>query len=169
MKRTVILAVAVCLVPSLGPVTADAHSRGKRCHSVDADFKSQVTTEGCASPLGLCASGTIKHDSLLRGSMFVSINDMAQSAGMPGSEPPNVLSVSGERTLTPGRGGSLVAHVVGTAIVDESFNIQVFDELNLITGGTGRYEEAEGTLHVFGWATEPLGTFAGEISGTICY
>ena len=178
MKRFKILVVAVCLLSATGPNGALAGSkptsRGHdpkltpRCHDVDADFKSELTTEGCSSAIGLCASGTIKHDHLLRGSMFVTLNDSAPSAGMPASEAPTVLSVSGERLLTPRRGGTLSAHVIGIGILDPATGaILMFDELNLITGGTGRFAGATGTLQVFGQATGPT-TFAGQIHGTIC-
>jgi len=95
--------------------------------------------------------------------MFVTIGDLAPSAGMPASEPASMLSVSGERSLTPNRGGTLSAHE--TAIFDT--NLGYFDALNVITGGTGRFAGATGALHLFGRATGPT-TFAGEIRGTIC-
>jgi hypothetical protein len=44
---------------------------------------------------------------------------------------------------------------------------QVFDEMNVITGGTVRFTGAAGRLHVFGRAIGPS-TFAGEKRGTIC-
>ena len=88
MKRLTILAVAMCLIAALGPTTAGAvASRTGRCHDVDADFTSELAPENCTSPLGLCAAGAIKHDTLLKGSMFVTIADGAPSAGMPASEP----------------------------------------------------------------------------------
>jgi hypothetical protein len=168
MKRLAILAVAACLISATGPSTADAVTKsGARCHDVDADFTSELTTEGCTSPLGLCASGYIKHDALLKGPMFVSINDGAASAGMPRSEPESVLSVSGERRLMPFRGGTLSLHVVGIAIFGTNTNLELFDELNIVTGGTGRFAGATGTLHVAGRATSAT-TFAGEMSGTVC-
>ena len=164
MKKLLIVAVAACLLSAGGPNPAAAVPEApSRCHDVDADFTSEVAAEGCASPFGLCASGTIMHDRLLRGPMFVTITDMAPSAGMPSSEPASTLSISGERSLTPLRGGTLTAHVVG---VFDTAQV-IFTELNVITGGTGRFAGATGTLNVFGRGTSPT-TFAGEISGTIC-
>ncbi len=164
MKRLTILAIVACVVSALGPNTAAARSKSTaRCHDVDADFTSELATEDCASPLGLCALGTIKHDALLRGSMFVTITDGAPSAGMPASEPTSMLAVSGTRSLTPHRGGTLTAHVTG---VFDTAQV-IFSELNVITGGTGRFARATGTLNVFGRATSAT-TFAGEIRGTIC-
>lgn len=175
MSRSRAFVVFVCLVSAIGASSVGATSKPPAvpktppvCHDVDADFTSELATEGCASPLGLCASGTIKHDELLRGPMSLVINDGAPSAGMPQSEPPSVLSVSGERTLTPRRGGTLSAHVIGTGILDPATgSIRMFDEINLIAGGTGRFAGATGTLQVFGQATSPT-TFAGEIRGTVC-
>jgi hypothetical protein len=160
------MVAAACLI-----ATASSHSApvlahaSKRCHDIDADFTSQLTAEGCTSPLGLCASGSIKHDALIKGPMFVTINDAAPNAGMPASEPASVLSVSGERTLTPLRGGTLTLHVVGIGIFGAS--LEMYDELNLITGGTGRFAGATGTLHVAGRATS-ASTFEGEMTGKVC-
>jgi hypothetical protein len=168
MKRKSVFAIVVCLMSTAGyhPAVATT-ARAPRCHDIDADFTSELTTQGCASPLGLCASGTIKHDHLIRGPMFVSIDDAAESAGMPNSEPPSVLSVSGERTLTPRRGGTLSLHVVGIGIFNAKGHLELFDELNIITKGTGPLKGATGTLHVAGRATSPT-TFAGEMTGRIC-
>jgi hypothetical protein len=166
MKRLTIFAIAVALVSATGSSRAIAsHGSTPKCHTVDADFTSALTSEGCTSPLGLCAIGSIKHDALIKGPMFVTINAAAPSAGLPGIEPPSVLSVSGERTLRPLRGGTLSLHVVGIAIFGTS--LEMFDELNLITGGTGRFAGATGTLHVAGRATSPT-TFEGEMSGQVC-
>jgi hypothetical protein len=55
------------------------------------------------------------------------------------------------------------AHVIGAFDTAQV----IFDELNIITGETGRFAGATGTLDVFGQATGPT-TFAGEIRGRIC-
>ena len=112
------VALAACLISAIGPSTAvEATRPTAKCYDVDADFTSELATEGCTSPLGLCAAGAIKHDPIIKGPMFVTINDAAASAGMPASEPASILSVSGERILRPRRGGTLSAHVVGIAVV----------------------------------------------------
>jgi hypothetical protein len=166
MKQVKPFIAAVCLV-AVGSGSGVAHSRGARCHDVDADFVSQLATENCTSPLGLCGAGTIKHDALIKGPMFVTIDDAAPSAGMPNSEPPSVLSVSGERSITPHRGGTLTLHVVGVAILGAAGNLERFSEINTISGGTGRFEGATGTLNFAGQATSAT-TFAGVISGEVC-
>lgn len=166
MKRSKILLVAACVMTAIGPAMEAGWRPAARCHEVDADFTSELASgdERCVSPFGLCASGSISHDALIKGPMFVTIHDSAPSAGMmPTSEPASMLSVSGERTLTTHRGGSLSAHVTG--IFDTAQVI--FSELNVITGGTGRFAGATGTLHVLGRATGPT-SFAGEIRGTLC-
>jgi hypothetical protein len=166
MKQVKAFVVVICLL-AVGSGSGMAHSRGPKCHDVDADFASHLTTENCASPLGLCGAGTIKHDSVIKGPMFVTINDAAPSAGMPNSEPPSVLSVSGERSITPHRGGTLTLHVVGVAIMGAAGDLERFSEINTITGGTGRFAGATGTLNFAGQATSAT-TFAGAISGEIC-
>ena len=59
------------------------------------------------------------------------------------------------------------AHVIGIGVFGATGSLTMFDELNVITGGTGRFAGATGTLHVFGRATSAT-TFAGEFGGTIC-
>jgi hypothetical protein len=160
------LVAGLCLIATATSHSAPARAHGtKGCHNVDANFSSQLTSDACTSPLGLCASGFIRHDALIKGPMFVAINDAAPHAGMPASEPASVLSMSGERRLMPLRGGTLTLHVVGVAIFGAS--LELFDELNLITGGTGRFAGATGTLHVAGRATSPT-TFEGEMTGKVC-
>jgi hypothetical protein len=161
MKRLATLAAAVCLLTatSANPAGAVSRSTGK-CHAVDADFRSELAPEGCTGLF--CASGLIKHDALLKGPMFVTLEAAAPSAGIP-SEPASTLSVSGVRTLSPRRGGTLTAHVIG---VFETV-AGTFAELNIITGGTGIFTGATGTLYVAG---RPAGvdTFQGEITGNVC-
>jgi hypothetical protein len=86
-----------------------------------------------------------------------------EGTGPVESEPRPVLWVTGTRLLTPRRGGSLSAHVVGVF----DLGLVAFSELNVITGGTGRFANATGVLSVFGQATGPT-TFAGSIHGAIC-
>jgi hypothetical protein len=163
MKRSVVAGALACACSLFPPAIVLAGPESPRCREVDADFTSELAPSDCASPLGLCAAGTIRHDPLLKGAMYVTIADGAPSAGMPNSEPSTLLSVSGTRTLRPARGGTLTAHVIG---VLDTVTFE-FTELNVITGGTGRFAGATGTLGVLGHATSPT-TFAGELSGTIC-
>jgi hypothetical protein len=164
MKPLGMRAATVALLAMLGATAPAANGKG-RCHEIDADFTSELASGDprCTSPSGLCAAGVIRHDALLKGAMFVSIDDSAPSAGMAASEPPSMLSVSGTRTLTPARGGTLTAHVVG--VLDTT--TFVFTEINVITGGTGRFAGAAGTLYVNGAATSAT-SFAGGIQGRIC-
>jgi hypothetical protein len=163
MRTSVPSALLTALLLSGAADPAAAGPPAPRCHDVDSDFTSELAPDGCASPLGLCATGRIGHDPVLKGRMYVTIADAARSAGMVASEPESLLSVSGTRTLAPNRGGTLTAHVVG---VFDTRQV-VFTELNVITGGTGRFTGATGTLNVFGHGTSPT-TFAGTISGRIC-
>jgi hypothetical protein len=136
-----------------------------KCRAIDAKFTSMVTTVGCTSPIGLCASGTITHDPLIAGSHYATIVDRAPSAGMPASEPAGMLSLSGFRDLTPNRGGTLSTHI--TTVFDTAVPEAYFDELNVITGGTGPFAGATGVLHLFGQSPSP-NSFAGGVRGTVC-
>jgi hypothetical protein len=163
MTRWKLLMASVGVVWVLTSGAAADGSEKRGCREIDAEFTSEIDTANCTSPLGLCAAGAIRHDALLKGTMFVTITDAAPSAGMPNSEPPTLLSVSGVRTLSPRRGGTLTAHVVG--VFDTAAGS--FAELNVITAGTGRFSGATGTLHVAGRGIGPT-TFGGEITGVMC-
>jgi hypothetical protein len=99
--------------------------------------------------------------------MFVTLDELAPSAGLP-STPPLLFSVNGERVLSPRRGGTLTASVVGVFDQDPaSPSLGHFVELNVITGGTGPFAGAVGVLHVSGQPTGPT-SFAGQITGQVC-
>jgi hypothetical protein len=175
--RPLKLALAVCLaLTTTGRAAAeDAKATATKvatqaknwCHEVDASFSSELAADGCTSPLGLCAAGRVRHDALLRGPMFVTLLEAAPSAGLP-STSPLLLSVNGERVLTPRHGGSLAASVVGVFDQNpDSPSLGHFVELNVITGGTGFFAGARGVLHVSGQPTGPT-SFAGRITGQVC-
>lgn len=173
MKRFKRVAAAVFAISVMGTTLADAGGRHRRhrCHAVDATFRSHgVVPEECASPLG-CAAGIIRHDWLIKGKMFVTITNGAPLPETPPASP-SVLSVTTERTVHPRRGGELSMNGYGVfetaaGLATGDFTGALFSEVNFITGGTGRFEGATGTLYQFGWATGP-NTFAGEIHGTVC-
>jgi hypothetical protein len=169
MKRVKRVAAVVIVMSAMGATMAVAGShRRPRCHEVDATFTSELVP--CASPLG-CASGVIRHDPLIKGAMFVTLT---AAADLPDMEPasPAVKSVTTERSLSPRQGGTLSVNGFGVfdtaaGFLTGDFTGALFSEVNFITGGTGRFEYATGTLYQFGWATGPT-TFAGEIHGTVC-
>jgi len=172
MTRFKGVATTLSVISVLGATLAVAGSHRRHgCHEVDATFRSElVFPPDCASPLG-CASGVIRHDSLIKGEMFVTLTG---GAPLPAVEPatPAVLSVTTVRSLTPYRGGELSLNGYGVfntaaGLATGDFTGALFSEVNFITGGTGRLEGATGTLYQYGWATGPT-TFAGEIRGTVC-
>jgi hypothetical protein len=166
MNGSTIVGALLCAV-TIGGVTqaAGGGSRPKpRCKTIDAVFTSALTSANCASPVGLCAVGRITHDRFLKGATYITVNDLAPSAGMPASEPATMLALSGERRFSPDhQDGTLLAHATGVFDSAQGY----FDELEVITGGTGSLAGASGALHLSGRATGP-DTFAGEVRGSIC-
>ena len=81
------IGAAVCLLAfgsNTSAVIAHGTDRGRgpgtqQCHDIDADFTSELAPGDprCTSPTGLCAAGSIRHDAVLKGAMFVSIDDSA--------------------------------------------------------------------------------------------
>jgi hypothetical protein len=163
MRLFRMVTAAACLVAMVGSGGASAGGRpGPRCHEVDADFTSELEDPTCMNDgdgfVGCVATGVIRHDHLLKGTMEVTIEAAGPVEGA-------ILWVRGTRTLTPHRGGSLTAHVAG--VFDVGRQPPAFTELNAIAGGTDRFADASGLLNVFGQATGAT-TFAGEIRGTVC-
>jgi len=117
----------------------------------------------CAeSPGGLCSDGDIRRG-ILKGTKFAVYTNSGPSAGLPATEPPEVLSYNAEATFTTRR-GELHLNQLG---VSDPFR-QVYTELNRVVGGTGRFEGASGDLFISGNLYDEGSRFDGLVTGTLC-
>ena len=162
-KRAV---VSACLFAAFGVATAlgqdvstNADDKGK-CKDVKASGTTVLVTADCRSPVGLCAAGAFAGNELIRGTTFATILGTAPSLGLPGLEPSSTLSISGERTITTSEGSLSLRFITAfdTARGEAA-------EINRVTGGTGKFEGATGTLFVTATGTT---SFALQLTGRIC-
>ena len=112
----------------------------------------------------LCTQGNLRGD--LRGTfLFIGLN-FAPSAGMPESLPPDTISSTGEGTITT-EDGTLT--FLDTGIAD--FDLEgdgAFSDFARVTGGTGEFAGATGTLFLHGFFNEDKTGFRTKWRGEVC-
>ena len=164
-NNAILLAIAMGIVMLFtlpGSIMADDYDDDDVCFRVRAKIKTSVVAEGeeCGSPFGICTAGKIFRGGLLNGTTFYVVDSVGPGAGV-GLNPAEVLSYAGELTITTRR-GTLTTQDLGVVDYAEG----VFSEFDIVTGGTGIFEGATGTLFIFGSATPE--SFMGKIEGKIC-
>jgi len=112
----------------------------------DADF---------ASPIGLCTTGTIDSGPLAGTTRFRALTFV------PAGNSPFVFHYTGQLEITT-RSGTVRINDFGVI----NMQADVFAELDKVTGGTGRFAGATGTLVSQGTAVN--GAFSGSLVGAIC-
>jgi hypothetical protein len=158
--------VPVCWFLAIGLASAFGQEPNERsdgrvnCKGIKASGTSVVVTTDCRSPIGLCAAGFFTGDELIKGATFASVLGVAPSIGLPGIEAETRVSLAGERTITTGDGTLAFRFVT---VFDTARG--EFAEINRVTGGTGKFEGATGTLWFTGTGTT---SFVLEVTGQIC-
>lgn len=132
------------------------------CVPVHATIKALFVATDCSSPVGLCTAGQIT-GGLLNGTTNFTALGIAPAAGMPGIEPETTLSYHGVLEITT-QHGTLTISDIGA--FDQA--VGVYSEIDRITAGTGRFENATGTLFIYGNAFPDGSGFDGAVRGRIC-
>ena len=136
-------------------------SQASGCKSIETTLDG--STFPCAeSPGGLCADGNIS-SGILKGTKFAVYTAAAPSAGLPGVEPPYVLSYTADAVFTTKHGE---LHLSQLGLTDPVR--RVFTELNRVVGGTGRFHEAGGDLFIYGTLSIDGTEFFSDVTGNIC-
>jgi hypothetical protein len=145
-------------------ITAVNLSAQDNCSSVHGTINSVFTIQNCTSPVGLCTVGAITGAGALNGSTSFIALDIAQSAGMPGVEPQQNLSYSGQLTIVTSN-GTLVTGDLG--VLDASH--LVFTEMERPSSGTGIFANPGSTAFFISGSIVNNGQgFRGTLSGTLC-
>ncbi len=156
MLRRLLRASIAILVASSPNVSASD------CKLVNAQLEGSVHV-CAASPVGLCASGTIQ-SGLLAGAFSAVRDALAPGAGL-GTVSPRTIAYSADVDVMAG-GGKLRLRQVGVSDPDN----RGFVELVEIVAGNGQFKGASGILHVTG--SLDSGDFVtrlrGKISGRFC-
>jgi hypothetical protein len=166
MKISENLAVRVCWFLAIGLATAFGQAPNERsdgrvaCKQIKASGTTLIVTTNCPSPIGLCAAGFFTGDELIRGATFARVLGAAPSIGLPGIEAQTMVSLAGERTITTSDGTLAFRFVT---VFDTARG--EFAEINRVTGGSGKFEGATGTLWFTGTGTT---SFVAEVTGQIC-
>ena len=149
----------------LGALGVAASSAGRAAPDEQCFTVNGGTIEGqLTSPT--TTAGTLRGAGPLNGSTALTIEELAQSAGLSAATvPPTTVSYTGEfeRTTTQ---GTLTLRDVGIFDSDISTDGE-FTSRGRVIGGTGRWTEATGVLFFWG-DTEGDGTFTAEANGTVC-
>ena len=133
------------------------------CIPVQAKINALFNIAGCTSPVGLCTTGEITGGGILNGETRFTALSIAPAAGMTGIEPDSTLSYHGVLEVT-NEHGMLIIRDVG--VFDQV--VGVYSEVDRISGGVGRFENARGTLFISGNAFPDGSGFDGEVRGQIC-
>ncbi len=138
-------------------------SPDETCIPVKAKITALFNIAGCTSPVGLCTTGQITGGGILNGETRFTALSIAPAAGMTGIEPDSTLSYHGVLEVT-NQHGMLIMRDIG--VFDQI--VGVYSEVDRISGGVGRFENATGTLFISGNAFEDGSGFDGEVRGKIC-
>jgi len=159
-KTTLMLlfAIAMCVVTGRQAFA----TQGALCIPVHATIEALFVATGCTSPVGLCTAGQIT-GGVLNGQTSFTALGIATAAGMTGIEPDTTLSYHGVLEIST-RHGTLTISDIG--VFDQAFG--VYSEVGRITAGTGRFENATGTLFIYGNAFPDGSGFNGAIRGKVC-
>jgi hypothetical protein len=161
--KSIPVAALAFLAPSVASVGYSQDVKAKEhCRSVHAKVRTDITTENCQSPVGLCTKGHIEGGPFHAATAFLTLN-IAPSAGMPGTEPAENFSYSGFFHATQDN-GSFVASDLGVLDVSHS----AFTELSRSVSGTGKFANPTGTLVISGALVNNATGFDGFADGTLC-
>jgi hypothetical protein len=149
-----------------GASTSNARANGSGCVPVFGHYVANVTTTGCTSPIGLCATGnvTLGVGNLNLATTVFTALDLSPFAGMPASEPAANASYSGSITFTAANGDTLTVRDLG--VVDSIHSN--FTELERPVSGTGVFANASGDFFISGNLTNNENTFDGHLYGQLC-
>ena len=133
------------------------------CIPVQAKINTLFNVAGCTSPVGLCTTGQITGGGILNGETRFTAMSIATAAGMTGIEPDTTLSYHGVLEIITQDG---VLYIRDVGVFDQV--VRVYSEVDRITAGIGRFENASGTLFIYGNAFDDGSGFDGEVRGQVC-
>jgi hypothetical protein len=160
--KSVSVTGSVLFVAASSLVNASSVRADGRCRHIHAKVETALSSVNCASPVGLCTTGTIDGGPFHAATTFLTL-DVAPSAGMPAVEPAANLSYSGTFTATQ-NDGTFVASDLGVFDVSHA----AFAELSRSVSGTGRFSNPTGTLIISGALVNNATGFDGYADGELC-
>jgi hypothetical protein len=152
--RRFVLPLLTCVALASPAFAAADENDG--CVKIRARILDAQVTDGCTSPNGFCAAGTVTGNHGLNGTTFFTLDGFVPGpASAPGS-----FSTSGILVYTTRR-GTLTVRETGITGLGPAF-----PALEVVQSGTGEFEGATGHLWVLG---EKVGDhFDSKIRGELC-
>lgn len=157
-----VLLLMVGAILTTAGVTANDDDGGAGCKQIRVRFVQRQVTANCASPFGFCSLGQIG-SGLLKGTKSFTATAVAPSAGLGAAEPPTTSSYAGPVLISTER-GNLNVRFVG--LFDTAAGI--VSELGRVTGGSGRFAGATGTLFAHASASADNTVFDTTLTGEVC-
>jgi hypothetical protein len=160
-----VLLLGVCSTAALDEsiLLGRADREAPHCRKVKAAVAVVSTSENCTSPIAFCSTGTVSAGGMLNGAFAGTVLALAPAAGLPAFVPAATVSFVANHAIETPRG---TLSMVGTGVFDTARG--VFAEADPITGGTGVFAGATGTLWLTGTSPDGGATFAGDVTGEVC-
>lgn len=163
MKNTTATGLALTLLLAAQAAAANDSERNShqpRCRPLRGVIVDSQVSDGCTSPNGFCAAGTVDANQGFNGTTYFVMDGAVRGPATA----PGTLATSGLLTYTL-RHGSLVVRESGLSGLRVGTD-GYFAAFQQIQSGTGRYEGATGYLYVLGQALPDH--FEAEIQGELC-
>ena len=145
------------------PTAAGDRETPRECHRISANVAVVATTENCTSPVALCTTGAVTGGGMANGVFIGTAMAFAQGAGLPNLVPATTLSFVADHKIDTPRGTIIMR---GTGVFDTARG--EYSEVDPISGGTGIFAGATGTLWLTGTSPDGGTSFAGPMTGRIC-
>ena len=143
--------------------TGEIAANDAKWHEVRARVSVVSVAENCESPVGLCTSGAVSGGGIVNGVFRGVALGFAASAGLPNLVPASTLSFMADHTIETPRG---TLSMRGTGVFDTARG--EYSEVDPITGGTGIFAGASGTIWLTGTSPDGGASFAGPLFGRVC-
>jgi hypothetical protein len=157
--KTLALIVSLMSVASVATDAVADDNPGLDCHNIHAVIVDTHVTDGCTT--GFCAGGTVRGNFGFDGTTFFTLDGFVLGPAIAGG-----FNMSTGLITYTLRDGTITAREVGTGDMGAAALRGVGSSLDQITGGTGRFAGATGTLYLAQSASG--GFFTSLVSGELC-
>lgn len=153
MKQAKLFGLAILAIGVVLCATQRKSVASTKCKPIHGQLAVAQVTEGCSN---WCSAGTVT-GGRLHGTVALSID--AFGAGIS----PTAVLYEATRTYTA-TGGTLTVHESGIVDVGQLR----FSGYGVVSGGTGSFANASGTVFVHGYSNATATEYAGDLAGEIC-
>jgi hypothetical protein len=152
-----------CLfVISLAVVTLAIPVRASNCKNIQALIVDSSAPQGCTSPFGFCAAGTVQGNHQMNGTTYFVLDGVSS----PPATAPGWGVTSGLLVYTT-KDGTLTVRETGVGKLTGHPSNGYLTSIEEVISGTGRFAGATGFL--YNNATDVNSVFYSNISGQLCF